>query len=136
MNIRVIFGYLFFLLSIFFGGFQILSLPRADHLDAVPLILQFFSAAVCLLLASLAAQSGNKIGNTAIAAVAFSVCFVALLIGGIMAIRSTSGIAPIKYVIVLVYGGLYGIFGLAFSLLSGKSAKCEDGKGGPAPPPL
>jgi hypothetical protein len=31
--------------------------------------------------------------------------------------------APIKYAIFLAYGGLYGIFGLAFSLVAGKSAK-------------
>lgn len=125
MNIRVIFGYLFFLLSIVFGGVQLLTLPGVEHLDAVPLILQFFSAAVCLLLASLAAQPGNRPGNTAVAAIAFSVCFVALLIGGIMAMKNSSNMAPIKYVIVLVYGGLYGIFGLAFSLLAGKTVKVE-----------
>lgn len=130
MNIRVIFGYLFFLLSIVFGAIQLITLPGAEHLDAVSLILQFFSAAVCLLLASLAAQSGNKAGNTAVAALAFSVSFVALLIGGIMAIKNSSHMAPIKYVIVLVYGGLYGIFGLAFSLLAGKGPKPVEKKEG------
>jgi hypothetical protein len=114
-------------LSIVFGGVQLLTLPGADHLDAVPLILQFFSAAVCLLLASLAAQPGNRAGNTAVAAIAFSVCFVALLIGGIMAMKNSSNMAPIKYVIVLVYGGLYGIFGLAFSLLAEKREEKKEG---------
>jgi hypothetical protein len=120
MKIRVIFGYLFFLLSIIFGGVQLVTLSMSDHLEAVPLILQFFSSSVCLLLASLAAQSGHKIATTVVSAIAFSVCFIALLIGGIMAIKSSGGMAPIKYVIFLAYGGLFGFFGLAFSLLAGK----------------
>jgi hypothetical protein len=57
--------------------------------------------------------------------VAFSVCFIALLAGGIMAMRGASETAPIKYIIFLVYGGLYGFFGIAFSLLAGKSANTE-----------
>ena len=125
MNIRIVFGYLFFVLSIIFGGVQLLTLLAAEHLEAVPLILQFFFASVCLLLASLAAQSGYKTATTVISVVAFSVCFIALLAGGIMAMRGSSETAPIKYVIFLVYGGLYGFFGLAFSLLAGKSANDE-----------
>ncbi len=128
MKIRVIFGYLFFLLSIIFGGVQLITLSMSDHLEAVPLILQFFSSSVCLLLASLAAQSGHKIATTAVSAIAFSVCFIALLIGGIMAIYGASGMAPIKYVIFLAYGGLFGFFGLAFSLLAGKVVNNEDKK--------
>ena len=42
-----------------------------------------------------------------------------------MAMRGTSEMAPIKYVIFLAYGGLYGFFGVAFSLLAGKSANNE-----------
>jgi|ERR1039457_390293 hypothetical protein len=125
MNIRIVFGYLFFLLSIIFCAFQLVTLTASEHLEAVPLILQFFSASVCLLLASLAAQSGNKTATIAISVIAFSVCFLALLIGGIMAMRGTSEMAPIKYVIFLAYGGLYGFFGVAFSLLAGKSANNE-----------
>jgi low temperature requirement protein LtrA len=125
MNIRIVFGYLFFLLSIIFCAVQLVTLLAAEHLEAVPLILQFFSASVCLLLASLAAQSGHKTAKTVISVVAFSVCFLALLIGGIMAMRGTSEMAPIKYVIFLVYGGLYGFFGIAFSLLAGRSVNNE-----------
>jgi hypothetical protein len=125
MNIRIVFGYLFFLLSIIFCAVQLITLLAAEHLEAVPLILQFFSASVCLLLASLAAQSGHKTAKTVISVVAFSVCFLALLIGGIMAMRGTSEMAPIKYVIFLVYGGLYGFFGIAFSLLAGRSVNNE-----------
>jgi hypothetical protein len=125
MNIRIVFGFLFFLLSIIFCAVQLITLPASEHLEAVPLILQFFSASVCLLLASLAAQSGHNAGTTAVSVIAFSVCFLALLIGGVMAMRNTAEMAPIKYVIFLAYGGLYGFFGLAFSLLSGKSAKSE-----------
>ena len=128
MKIRIIFGYLFFLLSIVFCALQLATLPASEHLEAVPLILQFFSASVCLLLASLAAQSGNKTATVAISAISFSVCFIALLIGGIMAMKGTGGAAPIKYVIFLAYGGLYGFFGLAFSLLAGKSENSEAGK--------
>jgi uncharacterized protein involved in response to NO len=125
MNIRIIFGYLFFLLSILFCAVQLVTLLAAEHLEAVPLILQFSSASACLLLASLAAQSGHKAATTMISVVAFSVCFVALLAGGIMAMKGTSETAPLKYVIFLVYGGLYGFFGVAFSLLAGKSANNE-----------
>jgi hypothetical protein len=128
MNIRVIFGYLFFLLSIIFGGVQLITLSMSDHLEPVPLILQFFSSSVCLLLASLAAQSGHKVAATAVSVIAFSVCFISLLIGGIMAMNGAGGTAPIKYVIFLAYGGLFGFFGLAFSLLAGKAAKNEDKK--------
>jgi len=42
MNIRVIFGYLFFLLSIIFGCVQLITLSMSDHLEVIPLILQFF----------------------------------------------------------------------------------------------
>lgn len=129
MNIRIVFGYLFFLLSIIFGAVQLINLLAAEHLEAVPMILQFFSASVCLLLASLAAQSGHKAATTMISVIAFSVCFIALLAGGIMAMRGASEAAPIKYIIFLVYGGLYGFFGLAFSLLAGKSANTEVAKG-------
>jgi hypothetical protein len=125
MNILGIFGYLFFVLSIIFGGFQLLTLPTSEHLEAVPLILQFVSASACLLLASLAAQSGHKNAKIAISAIAFSVCFLALLTGGIMAMKGGGEMAPIKYVIFLAYGVLYGFFGLAFSLLAGKPANNE-----------
>lgn len=128
MKIRIIFGFLFFLLSIIFCAVQLITLPASEHLEPVPLILQFCSASVCLLLASLAGQSGQKTASTAISVVAFSVCFLALLIGGIMAMKGTGGMAPIKYVIFLAYGGLYGCFGLAFSLLTGKSGDSEAGK--------
>jgi hypothetical protein len=116
---------LFFLLSIAFAGFQLITLSGSEKLEAVPLILQFFSASVCLLLASLAAQSGYKIATTVVSVIAFAVCFVALLIGGIMAMKGGGETAPIKYVIYLAYGGLYGIFGVAFSLLAGKPANSE-----------
>ena len=128
MNIRVIFGYLFFLLSIIFGCVQLITLSVSDHLEVIPLILQFFSSSVCLLLASLAAQSGHRTATIVVSATAFSVSFVALLVGGIMAMHGANGIAPVKYVIFLVYGGLFGFFGLAFSLLAGKAIKNEDKK--------
>jgi uncharacterized protein involved in response to NO len=122
MNIRIVFGYLFFLLSLFFCAHQLVTLPTTEHLGGVSLLLQFCSTAVCLLLASLAAQSGHKIAMTGIAVIAFSVCFLALLIGGILAIKETSEMTPIKYFIYLAYGGIYGGFGLAFSFIAGRSA--------------
>ena len=63
-----------------------------------------------------------------ISALAFSVCFLALLSSGILAMKGTGEMAPVKYVLFLAYGGLYGIFGLACSLLAGKSAANEAGK--------
>jgi hypothetical protein len=101
MSISALFGYLCFALSIVFGGIQLLTLLASEHLEAVPLIL--FFAAVCLLLASLTAQSSRKTATTVIAVIAFTVCFMALLAGDIMAMKSGSGTAPIKYGISLVY---------------------------------
>jgi hypothetical protein len=126
MNTRILFGNLFFLLSLFFCAYQLVTLPTAEHLGGVSSLLQFCSTAVCLLLASLAAQSGHKTAMTGISVIAFSVCFLALLIGGILAMKGTSEMTPVKYVIFLAYGGIYGCFGLVFSLIAGKSA---------APPP-
>ena len=128
MNIRIIFGYLFFLLSIIFCAFQLITLPGSEHMDGIPLLLQFASALVCLLLASLAAQSGHKTATTTISVIALSVCFLAILSGGILAMRGTGEMTPIKYLIFLSYGGLYGFFGLAFSVLAGKAAKEEADK--------
>jgi ABC-type Fe3+-siderophore transport system permease subunit len=122
MNIRIVFGYLFFLASLFFCVFQLITLPTAGPLEGVPLLLQFISALVCLLIASMAAQSGHKAAMLTISVIAFSVCFLALLSGGILAMKRTSEMTSIKYVIFLAYGGLYGCFGLAFSLLAGKSS--------------
>jgi hypothetical protein len=128
MNIRIVFGYLFFLLSVVFTAIQLITLPAAENLEGARLALQFCSVFVCLVLASLAAQSGHKTAMIAISLVAFTVSFVALLSSGILAMKGTGSMAPIKYVIFLAYGGLYGIFGLAFSLVAGKSAKTETGK--------
>jgi hypothetical protein len=128
MSIRILFGYLFFLLSVVFCAFQLISLPAAENLEGTRLILPFCSVFICLLLACLAAQSGHKTGMVVISLIAFSVCFLALLSSGILAMKGTGGMVPIKYVIFLAYGGLYGLFGLAFSLVAGRSAKIEAGK--------
>ena len=128
MNIRIIFGYLFFLLSIIFCAFQLITLPALERLDGIPLLLQFASAMVCLLLASLAAQSGRKTATITISVIAFSVCFLAILSGGILAMRGTGEMTPMKYILFLAYGGLYGLFGLAFSVLAGKTAINEANK--------
>jgi multisubunit Na+/H+ antiporter MnhF subunit len=123
MNIRIVFGYLFFLLSVVFCAFQLITLPTAENLEGGRLALQFCTTFVCLVLASLAAQSGHKTAMIGISLVAFTVSFLALLSSGILAMKGAGGMAPIKYAIFLAYGGLYGIFGLAFSLVAGKSAK-------------
>ena len=128
MNIRIVFGYLFFLLSVVFCAFQLITLPAAENLESSRLALQFCSVFVCLVLASLAAQSGHKTAMMAISLVAFTVSFLALLSSGILAMKGTGAMTPIKYAIFLAYGGLYGIFGLAFSLVAGKSVKTETGK--------
>jgi len=44
MNVRIIFGSLFFLLSIIFCVFQIITLLISEHLEGAQLILQFCSA--------------------------------------------------------------------------------------------
>ena len=128
MNIRIVFGCLFFLLSVVFCAFQLLTLPAAENLEGTRLALQFCSAFVCLVLASLAAQCGHKTAMLVISLISFTVCFLAVLSSGILAMKGTGAMTPIKYVIFLAYGGLYGIFGLAFSLVAGKSAKTETGK--------
>jgi hypothetical protein len=128
MNIRIAFGCLFFLLSVVFCAFQLITLPASENLEGTRLLLQFCSVFVCLLLASLAAQCGHKTTMAVISLIAFSVCFLALLSSGILAMKASGEMAPIKYVIFLAYGGLYGIFGLAFSVVAGRSAKGEAGK--------
>ena len=128
MNIRTIFGSLFFLLSIIFSVFQIITLLTSERLEGAQLILQFCSALACLLLASLAVQRNQRTATVVISVIAFGVCFLALLSGGILAMKGTGEIASVKYVIFLAYGGLYGIFGLACSLLAGKATTNEAGK--------
>jgi hypothetical protein len=128
MTVRIAFGYLFFLLSVVFCAFQLITLPAAEHLEGPRLVLQFCSVVVCLLLGSLAGQCGHKAAMVAVSVIAFSVCFLALLSSGILAMKGTGETAPIKYAIFLGYGGLYGGFGLAFSLLAGKSKNNEPGK--------
>jgi hypothetical protein len=125
MNIRIIFGSLFFLLSIIFCVFQIITLITSERLEGAQLILEFCSALACLLLAPLAVQRNQRTATVVISVIAFGVCFLALLSGGILAMKGTGEIASVKYVIFLAYGGLYGIFGLACSLLVGKSATNE-----------
>jgi len=119
MRIRLLFGYLFFLMSIVFCAIQLGTLPNSGPLPGGPLLLQFSTSMVCLLLASLAAQSGSRTGNIAISVIAFSVCFLALLSGGILAFQGSSDLAALKYIILLAYAGFYGAFGLAFSFLTG-----------------
>jgi hypothetical protein len=128
MTVRIVFGCLFFLLSVVFCACQLITLPASENPEGTRLLLQFCSVFVCLALASLAAQCGHKTAMVTISLIAFSVCFLALLGGGILAMKGASGMASIKYVIFLAYGGLYGIFGLAFSLMGGKSAKNETGE--------
>jgi hypothetical protein len=121
MKIRTIFGYLFFLLSVIFCAIQRITLPASERLEATPLLLQFSSAVVCLLLGSLAVQSDNKTATITISVIAFSVCFLALVTAGVLAMKGSGAMAPIKYVVFLAYAGLFGLFGLAFSFLAGKS---------------
>lgn len=128
MNIRILFGYLFFLLSVIFCVLQLYVVLTSEHVAGMSLVLQFCSALACLLLASLAIQRGHRAAMMLISALAFSVCFLALLSSGILAMRGTGETAAIKYIVFLAYGGLYGIFGLACSLLAGKSATTEAGK--------
>jgi hypothetical protein len=128
MSIRILFGYLFFLLSVALCAMQLVTLPAAENLETGRMILQFCSAFVCLALASLAAQSGHKAAMTVVALVAFSVCFLALLGSGILAMKGGGAMTLVKYIIFLLYAGLYGVFGLAFSLVGGKSAGPDAGK--------
>lgn len=125
MKIRVVFGYLFFLLSIIFCALQLVTVSAADHLQPGPLLLQFSSALVCLVLGSLAAQADQKAATAAISVIAFSVCFLALLIGGVIAMRGTGEMTPLKFIIFLAYAGFYGLFGLAFSFLAAKRTISE-----------
>jgi len=125
MKIRTIFGCLFFLLSVAFCAFQLITLITSERMSATPLLLQFSTALVCLLLGSLAVQSGSKAATLVVSVVAFSVCFLALVCAGFLTMKSGGEVAPIKYVVFLAYAGLYGLFGLAFSFLMGKSEKSE-----------
>jgi hypothetical protein len=122
MKIRVVFGYLFFLLSVVLCAAQLFALSSAEHIEAVPLILQACSTTACLLFALPAGQSGHKTAMAVISVIAFGICFLALLVGGLMAMKASSETATIKFVVFLVYGGLYGFFGLIFSLIAGKSS--------------
>jgi len=128
MSTRIIFGYLFLLLSIIFCVFQLVTLFSAEQVAGLSLALQFCSALACLLLASLAIQRSHRTAMIVISMLAFSVCFLALLCGGIMAMKGTGDLVAIKFVIYLAYGGLYGLFGLACSLLAGKPASSEPSK--------
>jgi hypothetical protein len=119
---------LFFLLSVVFCVFQLILLQVSEHAAGISLVLQFCSALACLLLASLAIQRSRRTAMIVISTLAFSVCFLALLSGGILAMRGSGELAAVKYVVFLAYGGLYGIFGLACSLLAGKSTADEAGK--------
>ena len=121
MKIRAIFGYLFFLLSVIFCAIQLITLPASERLEATPLLLQFSSAVVCLLLGSMAVQSGHRTATVTISVIAFSVCFLALLAAGVLAMKESGEMAPIKYVLFLAYAGLFALFGLAFSFVAGKS---------------
>jgi hypothetical protein len=125
MNVRIVFGYLFFLLSVIFCAFQLITFPAAEPLEGTRLILQFCSAFVCLMLASLAAQSSHKTPALVISVIALGVCFLALLSAGILAMKGSTEMTPVKYVIFIAYAGLYGLFGLAFSFLASKSARAE-----------
>lgn len=122
MKILTAFGLLFFLLSIIFCAFQLITLSTTDHLRPGPLLLQFSISLVCLALGSLAAQTGQKSIPGAVSVVAFSMCFVALLAGGILALRGTGETAPLRFIIFLAYGGFYALFGLGFSFLAAKPA--------------
>jgi len=125
MKIRIVFGWLFFVSSIVFCVFQLVTVHDAVQLQATPMLLQFTSALVCLLLASLAGQSGHKAANTVVSVIAFSVSLLALLGAGFMAMLEPGEMTPVKYAIFLGYGVLYGCFGLAFSLLTGRAPKPE-----------
>jgi len=128
MSIRVIFGYLFLLLSIIFCVLQLISLLVADQVAGLSLVLQFCSTLVCLLLASLAMQRSHRIAMMVIALLAFSVCFLALLSSGILALRGTGNLLAVKYAVFIAYAGLYGLFGLAGSLLAAKPVTGEPPK--------
>jgi hypothetical protein len=127
MKIRVLFGHLFFFLSIIFCAFQLITLWTARRLEPSPMLLQFSSAVVCLVLGSLAAQSDRRPATIAISVAAFSVCFLALLCGGLLAMWGAGEMAPLKFIIFLAYAGFYGLFGLAFSFLAGKSTTDKAG---------
>jgi hypothetical protein len=127
MNIRILFGYLFFLLSVIFCAVQLITLPGADEVEWARLALQFCSVFVCLVLALPAAQSGHRTAMIVISLVSFTVSFLAVLSGGILAIKGTGAMTPVKYLVFLVDGGLYGFFGSIFSLVASKAAKAETG---------
>jgi len=128
MSIRIMFGYLFLLLSIAFCVFQLITLVSAEQVAGLSLVMQFCSVLVCLLLGSLAIQRSHRTAMVVISMLAFSVCFLALLCGGVMAMKGTGELVAVKFVIYLAYGGLYGLFGLACSLLAGKPTSSEPGK--------
>ena len=81
-----------------------------------------------MLLGSLAIQYCQRAAAVLISVIAFSVCFVTLLSAGILAMRGTGEMAPIKYIVLLAYAGFYGLFGLAFSFLTGKPISNEPRK--------
>jgi hypothetical protein len=125
MKIRTVFGCLFFLLSIAFCAVQLLALPASESLDTTRTALQFVSALVCLGLAAFAAESSQKTTMVLISVIALSVCLVALASCGLLAMQQGSEMTTAKYVVFLAYGLLYGVFGLAFSLVASKAKKTE-----------
>ena len=128
MKIRIVFGYLFFLLSVIFCAIQLITLSASASLEPTPLLLQFASAVVCLVLGSLAAQSGHRTATITVSVISFSVCFLALLAAGLLAIKGAGEVTPLKYVVFLAYAGFYALFGLAFSFVVGKSEGTETKK--------
>jgi hypothetical protein len=117
MNIRILFGYLCFILSVLLVTFQFVTLPTAYVLPVPRAIALCVVTVIFLVVGFLSLESPRNHHLTLISVVAFIVCAAALICVAAFAILGPSHMSPAKYIVLVFYAMMFGGFGLAASLL-------------------
>ena len=120
MNTRILFGYLFFSLSVVLTALQFIGFPLLGALEGVQLLLLSLTTLASLLLSFLAVETSRRQSASVLSLVSFAVTFIALAACATFALLDLAGMSAVKYSLLLLYAGFYGAVGLVFSFRARK----------------
>lgn len=120
MNTRILFGYLFFALSVVLATIQFIKFPQAASFESGQLPLLSITTVVSLMLSFLAIEARTPRSTSVLSFVSFGVAFSALVACAGFAFLNSASMSAVKYTLMLLYAAFYVGLGLAFSLISHK----------------
>ncbi|MEW6159608.1 MAG: hypothetical protein AB1813_19440 [Verrucomicrobiota bacterium] len=126
MNIRVLFGYLFFGLSLLFAGYQFAYFAAVEQTDELRMLLLFVVTLLCLTGGFMSFETHRPSATSALAGIAFLAAALGVVAIAAFVMMGAANLSLAKYAVLFAYACFYGLFGLAYSLLARRNTPTEE----------